>query len=166
MNRRGFLGAMLTAPLVARAHPPAAAPGSLIDLIARRYRVVPEAVQTVVTLAVKYFPENPALILAIVGVESSWRPWAVGAVGEVGLCQVRPGMHGASAAELMLPDGNIATAAGVLRRCFARAGGDPTRAVARYNGAGPAAERYAKKVLAEHRRITGRNAVAIFSMPT
>ena len=153
MNRRGFLGAALAVPFAARAHKPAPLP--VAARIAKRYSVAPLAVEWVAALAARGFPEDPALILAIIGVESSWRPWAVGAAGEVGLCQVRPDLHGASAAELVNIDDNVATAAKVLRQCFVRSGGDVLRAVARYNGAGPTARRYARKVLVERKRIIG-----------
>lgn len=121
--------------------------------IARRYRVAEAAVERVAAIAARHFPSDPALLLAVVGVESSWRPWALGNVGEVGLCQVRPDLHGASAAELIDPEANIEAAARVLRGCLVRSGGDIPGAIRRYNGAGPAAERYASKVLAEHRRL-------------
>jgi len=158
MNRRGFLGAALAVPFAARAHKPAA-PLPVAVRIAARYSVAPLAVEWVAALAAKHFPEDPALILAIIGIESSWRPWAVGAAGEVGLCQVRPDLHGASATELVNIDENIATAARVLRQCFARSGGEVLGAVRRYNGAGPAARRYAAKVLTERKRIVTNTGV-------
>ena len=117
--------------------------------IARRYRVEPSAVARVISLAEKHFPADPTLLLAIVGVESSWRPWAVGQAGEVGLCQVRPDLHGASATALADPSVNIRTAGSVLRKCLSRARGDVAGAVARYNGRGAAAEEYAARVLTE-----------------
>lgn len=159
MRRRDFLAGIVASsvPVVAPAHvlrgvavPPS---DRLVAFIARRYRVAEPAVERVVSAATRHFPQDPALLLAVVGVESSWRPWALGNVGEVGLCQVRPELHGFSAAELIDPEANIAAAARVLQGCLARSGGDMEGAVRRYNGAGPAAERYATKVLAEHRRL-------------
>jgi soluble lytic murein transglycosylase-like protein len=116
--------------------------------IARRYRVEPSAVERVIALAEKHFPLDPTILLAIVGVESSWRPWAVGQAGEVGLCQVRPDMHGASATALSDPAVNIRTAGHVLRKCFKR-DGDVAACIARYNGRGKPAEEYAERVLVE-----------------
>lgn len=156
MDRRGFLAGVAAASFagVARAH--ASVEGLkpfIAERIARRYRVAQSAVDRVAVLAAKHFPSDPPLLLALIGIESSWRPWAAGAAGEIGLCQVRPGLHGASAAELIDPEANIATAARVLRRCLDRAGGDMRGALRRYNGRGPAAERYATKVLRERRRL-------------
>src|SRR5438045_8979015 len=103
---------------------PRVAASPLSVAIAWRYRVERPAFERVVALAGKYFPADPQLLLAIVGVESSWRPWAVGQAGEVGLCQVRPDMHGASATALADPTVNIRTAGRVLRPCLVRARGD------------------------------------------
>ena len=159
MRRRAFLAGIVAAsvPVVAPAHvlrgvavPPT---DRLVAFIARRYRVAEPAVERVVSAAARQFPQDPALLLAVVGVESSWRPWALGNVGEVGLCQVRPELHGFSTAELIDPEANVAAAARILQACLARSDGDLKGAVRRYNGAGPAAERYAAKVLAEHRRL-------------
>lgn len=159
MRRRNFLAGLILAPLpaVTSAHPEggtgALPTDKLATSIARRYRVAQEAVERVAAIAAKHFPSDPALLLAVVGVESSWRPWALGGVGEVGLCQVRPDLHGVSAAELLDPESNIEAAARVLRGCLVRSKGDVEGALRRYNGTGPAAERYASKVLAEHRRL-------------
>lgn len=159
MRRREFLAGIIAAsfPVAARAHvvdgAAASASEKMAASIARRYRVAEAAVERVAAIAARHFPSDPAVLLAIVGVESSWRPWALGGVGEVGLCQVRPDLHGASAADLIDPESNIEAAARVLRGCLARSGGDLAGALRRYNGAGPPAERYAAKVLAEHRRL-------------
>lgn len=166
MRRRDFLAGIFAAsvPVVAPAHVlsgVAVAPSDgLVAFIARRYRVAAPAVERVVATAAQHFPQDPLLLLAVVGVESAWRPWALGSVGEVGLCQVRPELHGFSSVELIDPEANIAAAAQVLKGCLARSGGDMQGAVRRYNGAGPAAERYATKVLAEHRRLLAAQARA------
>jgi soluble lytic murein transglycosylase-like protein len=126
----------------------------LAERIAHRYHLALPAAEYVVQLAGRHFAEEPTLLLAIVAVESSFRVWCRGVAGEVGLCQVRPDMHGPSAAELIDPEANIGTAARVLRACIRRAGGDKARGVAFYNGAGAAAERYATRVLAEQRKLS------------
>lgn len=152
-RRRAFL-AMLAALSFSNTGRAEVRPGSqFAGRIARRYRVEASAVARVVVLAERHFPADPALLLAIVGVESSWRPWALGAVGEVGLCQVRPDMHGASANELVDPAVNIRVAARLLRRCLKRSQGDIAGAVARYNGRGEAAQEYAVRVLEERKRL-------------
>ena len=150
-KRRAFLAVLAAAlPLGATgAGAPSIAASPLAVAIARRYRVEPSAVERVIALAGKHFPADPTLLLAIVGVESSWRPWAVGQAGEVGLCQVRPDLHGASATALADPNVNIRTAGRVLRKCLSRARGDVAGAVARYNGRGAPAEEYAARVLTE-----------------
>jgi soluble lytic murein transglycosylase-like protein len=132
---------------------PVRANSALAARIARRYRVERSAVERVIASAEKHFPVDPPLLLAIVGVESSWRPWAVGGKGEVGLCQVRPDIHGASATELAEPEVNVRIAAKLLRHCFKRSGGDIAGAVARYNGRGDAANDYAARVLNERAKL-------------
>jgi soluble lytic murein transglycosylase-like protein len=149
-KRRALLAMLGGLPFgAAAAATPSLRASPLAAAIARRYRVEPSAVERVVTLAEKHFPADPTLLLAIVGVESSWRPWSVGQAGEVGLCQVRPDLHGASATALADPSVNIRTAGRVLRQCLSRARGDVAGAVARYNGRGAAAEEYAARVLTE-----------------
>lgn len=151
-KRRALLAMLGSLPLAATATAaatPSLRASPLAVAIARRYRVEPSAVERVITLAEKHFPADPTLLLAIVGVESAWRPWAVGQAGEVGLCQVRPDLHGASATALADPSINIRTAGRVLRQCLARARGDVASAVARYNGRGAPAEEYAARVLTE-----------------
>jgi soluble lytic murein transglycosylase-like protein len=154
ITRRAFLASLLAAPAASLAAQAQAPPGSLapaVAKIARRYRVSRHAVEQVATLAQEHFPADPLTLLALVGVESSWRPWAVGAAAEVGLCQVRPEMHGVSAAELADPETNVKTAGRILRAHVDRLG---LRAgIARFNGAGPAARAYADKVLVERRRL-------------
>jgi len=150
LKRRALLAVLGGLPLAATATAtPSIAASPLAVAIARRYRVEPSAVERVIALAEKHFPPDPTLLLAIVGVESSWRPWAVGQAGEVGLCQVRPDLHGASATALADPTVNIRTAGRVLRKCLSRARGDVAGAVARYNGRGAPAEEYAARVLTE-----------------
>src|SRR4051794_17121002 len=152
-KRRAFLAVLASLPFASARSEPARPDAVLVARIARRYRVEPSAVERVIALAEKHFPTDPVLLLAIVGVESSWRPWAVGTVGEVGLCQVRPDLHGASATELSDPAVNLRVAGQVLRRCLKRAQGDVPGAVARYNGRGEAAEIYSARVLGERERL-------------
>jgi soluble lytic murein transglycosylase-like protein len=153
-KRRAFLAALAGVPFSAIAqNAPEPADTGLAKRIARRYRIAQSAVERIIALAERHFPADPALLLAIVGVESSWRPWAVGTVGEVGLCQVRPDVHGVSETALADPNVNIRVAARVLRQCLARSGGDVAGAVARYNGRGAAADDYARRVLEEREKL-------------
>ena len=152
-KRRALLAVFASLPFANAMTAPSRPDFQLVERIARRYRVESSAVERVITLAERHFPTDPVLLLAIVGVESSWRPWAVGSVGEVGLCQVRPDMHGASATELADPRINVRVAARVLRGCLKRSNGDLARGVARYNGRGDAAQEYAVRVLEERNRL-------------
>jgi soluble lytic murein transglycosylase-like protein len=152
-KRRAFLGMLAALSFVNTRAAHARADSQLAVRIARRYRVETSAVERVIALAERHFPADPALLLAMVGVESSWRPWAVGTVGEVGLCQVKPDLHGASANELADPAVNIRIAARLLHRCLKRSQGDIAGAVARYNGRGAAAQEYAARVLEERKRL-------------
>ncbi len=64
--------------------------------LAKRYRVSNEALESIVRLAYKVGKEEqvePTLILAIVGIESSYNPFAASAVGASGLMQVMPKIH-------------------------------------------------------------------------
>jgi len=152
-KRRAFLAVLAALSFSATHSAPARAHSALAARIARRYRVERSAVERVISLAEHHLPVDPALLLAIAGIESSWRPWAVGTKGEVGLCQVRPDIHGATATELADPAINVRVAAKLLRACLRRAQGDIAGAVARYNGRGEAAEAYAKRVLSERERL-------------
>jgi soluble lytic murein transglycosylase-like protein len=152
-KRRAFLAVLAALSFNVAHSTPSRTHSALAARIARRYRVEPSAVERVIALAEKHMPVDPATLLAIVGVESSWRPWTVGGKGEVGLCQVRPDIHGATATDLADPTINVRVAAKVLRHCLKRAGGDITGAVARYNGRGEAAQDYAARVLKERESL-------------
>jgi soluble lytic murein transglycosylase-like protein len=68
----------------------------IVSYLAKRYSVSPEAVESIVRLAYKVGKEEkvePTLILAIVGVESSYNPFAASAVGARGLMQIMPKIH-------------------------------------------------------------------------
>ena len=68
----------------------------IASYLAKRYSVSPEAVESIVRLAYKVGKEekvDPTLILAIVGVESSYNPFAASAVGARGLMQIMPKIH-------------------------------------------------------------------------
>src|SRR2546421_6704311 len=152
-KRRAFLAVLASLPFSTAQTAPSRPDPEIVGRIARRYRIEPSAVERVIALAEKHFPADPLLLLAIIGVESSWRPWAVGTVGEVGLCQVRPELHGASATELADPAINVRVAARVLRRCLQRARGVFAGAVTRYKRRGEPAELYAVRVLAERDQL-------------
>lgn len=68
----------------------------ITSYLAKRYSVSPEAVESIVRLAYKVGKEEkvePTLILAIVGIESSYNPFAASSVGARGLMQIMPKIH-------------------------------------------------------------------------
>ncbi|WP_370260954.1 transglycosylase SLT domain-containing protein [Limnobacter sp.] len=78
------------------AKPLTAGQREVVSFLAKRYRVSPEAVESIVRLAYKVGKEEkvePTLILAIVGIESSYNPFAASPVGARGLMQVMPKIH-------------------------------------------------------------------------
>ena len=84
---------------------------------------------------------EPALVQAVVAVESGFRPGAVSRKGAMGLMQLMPG----TAAELGVadpldPDANLDGGSRYLSRLLAEHGGDLRKALAAYN-AGPGAVR-------------------------
>lgn len=100
---------------------------------------------------------DPVLLASIVAVESSCNPMALGSSGEIGLTQVHPKVwtetlkvEGIIRDESDLWDVrvNLDAAAYILRRLGARDEDTPTRVISRYNGSGPKARAYGKKVRA------------------
>lgn len=79
----------------------------------------------------------PALVDAVVRIESRYDPTAVGSIGEVGLMQVRPktaallGFQG-STAELAEPQTNLRYGVSYLAKAWRLAGGDLCRALMKY----------------------------------
>lgn len=86
----------------------------------------------------------PALVDAVVRIESRYDPTAVGSIGEIGLMQVRPktaallGFKGTSA-ELAEPRTNLRYGVGYLAKAWRLADGDLCRALMKYR-AGHASE--------------------------
>ena len=79
----------------------------------------------------------PALVDAVVRIESRYNPAAVGSVGEIGLMQVRPktaellGFQGTSA-ELAQPQTNLRYGVGYLAKAWRLASGDLCRTLMKY----------------------------------
>jgi hypothetical protein len=79
----------------------------------------------------------PALVDAVVRIESRYDPTAVGSIGEIGLMQVRPktaamlGFQG-TAAELAEPRTNLRYGVGYLAKAWRLADGDLCRALMKY----------------------------------
>lgn len=90
---------------------------------------------------------DPALLLAVIMIESNCNQNAIGAVGEVGLGQIRPEIWGEMLYQVGITDISSAEAAAwVLAYHINRFG--EYDGVRRYNGSGPKAEAYRDRVLA------------------
>jgi soluble lytic murein transglycosylase-like protein len=135
---------------------------AVVEMLAKRFRVAEEAVAEFVTLAYRIGPDNgvdPALLLAVMCVESKFNPVAESVYGAKGLMQIIPRFHMDKVAahggeDAMLdPDVNILVGAQVLRTYLQRFG-DLETALQAYGGAiDEPSGQYAAKVLAERARI-------------
>lgn len=133
----------------------------VLDYVKRRYRVSPEAVLPVFEVAELIGKErriDPLLILAIIGVESGFNPFAESSMGARGLMQVIPRFHmdkvpaGAGSRHLFDPAVNIRVGVYVLEEAIRR-GGDLTAGLQFYAGSSDSEGGYANKVLAEKARL-------------
>lgn len=91
----------------------------------------------------------PALVLALIEVESAFRPAAVSSAGAVGLMQIMPfwiDELGLATDDLKAPARNLRYGCTILAYYLDRENGDFTRALARYNGS-LGTTRYAERVL-------------------
>jgi hypothetical protein len=135
----------------------------LADYIAKRFRVSKNACRWLVGMA-HFSGEktdvDPALILAVMSVESTFNPFAESAVGALGLMQVMPKVHrdkfddfGSHSAIASLPSVNIFVGARVLREYLLQTG-SLSVALERYLGAVESdSSGYLQKVLLDHRRF-------------
>lgn len=131
--------------------------------LARRYKVAPEAVASIVAEAWRLGERariDPTLILAVVAVESNFNPYAQSPVGAQGLMQVMTRVHdekydafGGHRAALD-PLANVRVGVQVLKDCIQRAGGI-TEGLRYYVGAAnlPDDGGYASKVLFEQDQL-------------
>lgn len=133
----------------------------VLDYVKRRYRVSPEAVLPVFEVAELIGKErriDPLLILAIIGIESGFNPFAESTMGARGLMQVIPRFHmdkvpvGAGSRHLFDPAVNIQVGVRVLEEAIRRRGG-LTAGLQYYAGSSDPEGGYANKVLAEKARL-------------
>jgi soluble lytic murein transglycosylase-like protein len=113
----------------------------------------PEQFDHLVQAAAKSYKINPRVLALTVYRESGCRSHVVGKAGEIGLGQIHPrvwektliseGIIG-SRKDLYDPETNLRASAFVLSEMSRRAGGNPQETLRRYNGAGPAARKYAR----------------------
>jgi soluble lytic murein transglycosylase-like protein len=134
---------------------------ALAGVIAKRYRIAPEATRGLVETAYgegQRIGLDPLLIMAVIAIESRFNPIAASDMGAQGLMQVIPGYHkeriAAAAVESVLdPHDNIRLGALVLKEAIRR-GGSETAGLQLYAGsADDANATYAGKVLAEKQRL-------------
>jgi len=134
-------------------------------------RAVSQDMATHVLLMASYYSLDPRLLVAIVGVESSWKSRAVSHSGALGLGQLMP--ETAQGLGVLPADTyeNLDGTARYLRRMIARSGTNPNRyelalasynagpeAVARYGGVPPFSETrsYVTKVMSLWRDLQSR----------
>jgi soluble lytic murein transglycosylase-like protein len=135
-----------------------------LNSVARRYRVSPEALKPIFSLAQLVGSErhiDPLLIVAVIAVESGFNPFAESVKGAQGLMQVMPRLHldklpdGADSAgqsPLLDPAINIRVGVHVLEEAIRRNGGLEAGLLS-YAGATDPDSMYASRVLAEKERL-------------
>ncbi len=135
---------------------------ALAAYLSRRYYVA--ASQTARFVAVAYRAASdagldPLLILAVISVESRFNPIAESGMGAKGLMQIIPKYHHArlelyGGEEAVLdPESNIRVGTSILKE-YVRRTGTLEEGLQFYNGAlWDGSAQYARKVLAEHRRL-------------
>ena len=139
-----------------------APPSALVLHVAHRYRIAEAAAERAVNaayLAGYQADVDPLLVLAVIGVESSFNPVAESGAGAKGLMQIIPAYHRTRLDEfggdevVYDPLANIAVGTRILRDYIARTG-SLQAALQSYNGAALDPEaRYARKVLTERERL-------------
>ncbi len=133
-----------------------------LDFVSRRYKVAPEALVPVFLAAqsvAREYQLDPLLIIAMIGIESRFNPFAESVSGAKGLMQVIPGFHldkvpqGAGEQPFLDPVTNIQVGVQVLEEAI-RWRGSLTAGLQHYGGAIDDPEQeYANKVFAEKQRL-------------
>lgn len=131
-----------------------------LDSVAQRYRVAPEALQPIFAAAQQAARElDPLLIIAVIGVESGFNPFAQSVMGAQGLMQVIPRFHRdklppeTPPSAFLDPVSNVRVGAQVLQEAIRRSGG-LMEGLQYYAGAADDPERgYATRVIAEKQRL-------------
>ncbi len=133
-----------------------------LDYVKRRYHVSAEALLPVFEAAQLIGDErriDPLLVVAVIGVESGFNPFAESAMGAQGLMQIMPRWHkdkmpdGAGEKPLLDPVINITVGVHVLEEAIRRSGG-LVAGLQYYAGASDNEDSsYANKVLAEKERL-------------
>ena len=135
---------------------------ALADHLSRRYYVAASQIERFVAVAYRAAHEaglDPLLVLAVISVESRFNPIAESVMGAKGLMQIIPKYHHArlqlyGGEEAVLdPESNIRVGTSILKE-YVRRTGTLEEGLQFYNGAlWDGSAQYARKVLAEHRRL-------------
>lgn len=132
-----------------------------LTYVAQRYKVSVDAVRPVLEAAQLIGQErsiDPLLIVAIIGVESRFNPFAESSMGAKGLMQIIPRFHrdkipnGIDPRAFLDPVTNIRVGALVLQEAIERRGG-VAAGLQYYAGSSDSERLYANKVLAERARL-------------
>lgn len=145
---------------------------ALAGFLSHRYRLANGSARSLVSAAYdagEQFGIDPLLLLAVIAIESRFNPIAQSVVGAKGLMQIIPKhhqdklvRHGGEDA-VFDPMINIVLGAEILTEYIGRAG-NLEAGLQFYSGArSDASNRYARKVMAEHRRL--QNAVRDLRQP-
>lgn len=132
-----------------------------LTYVTQRYRVSAEAVRPVFEAVQRVGQElsiDPLLIVAVIGVESGFNPFAESAMGARGLMQVIPRFHmdkvpeGGGRRAFLDPVTNIRIGTSVLQEAIQRRGG-LTAGLQYYAGSTDSQGLYANRVMAERARL-------------
>ena len=134
-----------------------------LDYVTQRYRVAPDALVPVFETAQQVGEErqiDPLLIVAIIGIESRFNPFAESAMGAQGLMQIIPRFHkdklpkgkSKGSKPLLDPVTNIQVGVRVLEDAIRRSG-SLIAGLQSYSGSSNPRGRYSSKVLAEKARL-------------
>ena len=133
-----------------------------LEYVTRRYKVSPQALVPIFEAAQMIGSErriDPLLIVAVIGVESGFNPYAESTFGAQGLMQIIPRFHmdklpdGVSAAGFLDPVNNIRVGAQILEEAIRRRGGLIPGLQYYAGSSNPDDNAYASKVLAEKQRL-------------
>jgi soluble lytic murein transglycosylase-like protein len=150
------------APAAIEAYPaPDRERAALATYLADRYRIDRDRVRVFVDVAheaAEASELDPLLVLAVMGVESSFDPAARSSFGATGLMQVVPRFHRARLAEhggetaLLDPRVNVRVGTEILKE-YLRRSGSLSAGLQRYAGWQDDERRYARKVISEKERL-------------
>ena len=137
---------------------------ALSDYLAKRYRVSPQVIFDLVALAHKVGRQHkldPLLIIAVMGIESSFNPIAESRVGAKGLMQIMPRYHAdklrpfGGEKAVFEPAANVVVGTQILKEYLGRTG-NLGIALQMYAGAlGDSDDAYTRRVLTERQRLHG-----------